>query len=58
MNVDVRKIVAALEAAIEDQRSNLADDDAYEEGYLDGLERAANIVVIKARGLKTGVESN
>jgi hypothetical protein len=58
MQVDVREIVAALEAAIEDQRVNLASDDScYEEGYFDGLERAANIVVIKAHGLTPGVES-
>ncbi len=58
MSVDVRKIVAAFEAAIADQRANVAGDDScYESGYLDGLERAANIVVIKAHGLKTGVET-
>jgi hypothetical protein len=40
----------------DDQEQNLDDQDwRYEEGYFDGLERAANIVVIKARGLKTGV---
>jgi hypothetical protein len=58
MWVDVRVIVAALEAAISDQRANVAEDDScYEMGYLDGLERAANIVVIKAHGLKAGVET-
>jgi len=59
MKIDVREIVRAIESAIADQRTNLDGDDwQYEQGYLDGLERAANIVVIKARGLKTGVETD
>jgi len=58
MRVDVREIVAAIEAAIADQHANVAEDDScYELGYLDGLERAANIVVIKANGLRAGVEA-
>ena len=41
MQVDVREIVTALQAAIDDQRQNLDDEDwRYEEGYLGGLERA------------------
>jgi hypothetical protein len=56
--VEIREVVAALEAAIADQRGNLGtDDESYELGYLDGLERAANIVVIKAAGLRTGLEA-
>jgi len=59
MKIDVREIVRAIESAIADQRTNLDGDDwQYEQGYLDGLERAANIVVIKAHGLKTGVETD
>ena len=62
MNVSVREISAALELAIADQRNNLSEDDCeheswYEQGYLDGLNRAADIVVIKAHGLKTGAET-
>lgn len=56
--VDIREVGAALEAAIADQRENLdSDDESYELGYLDGLERAANIVVIKVAGLRTGLEA-
>lgn len=58
MGIEIRDVVEALEAAIADQRGNLdKDDESYELGYLDGLERAANIVVIKAAGLTTGLES-
>ena len=58
MQVDVREIVAALEGAIEDQRVNLDNDEScYEKGYFDGLERAANVVMIKAHGLRTGLEA-
>ena len=57
MNVSVREISAALELAIADQRNNLGTDgECYEEAYLDGQQRAANIVVTKAAGLKTGAE--
>lgn len=57
--VEIHEVVEALEAAIADQRGNLdRDDESYELGYLDGLERAANIVVIKAAELKTGLESD
>jgi len=55
--VVIREIVGSLQLAIDDQRQHAEDGDPYEEGYLDGLERAANVVVIKAAGLKTGVES-
>ena len=59
MYADIREIVGAIEAAIADQQANLDEDYCrYEEGYLDGLERAANIVVIKAHGLKTGLETS
>ncbi len=57
MKVDVPTVIAALEAAMEDQRSNLGGDEpAYEEGYLDGLKRAEDIVVIKAYGRKTALD--
>ena len=59
MTAQVREIVNALEMAIADQRNHLStDDEGYEEGYLAGLERAANIVVIKAAGLMTGLDSD
>ena len=59
MKVDVRRIVAALEAAIEDQRRHVVDlEEDYEAGYLDGLERALNIVHLKAHGMTTGAESD
>ena len=58
MNTRIREIVAALELAIADQQRNLDGDDwVYEEGYLDGLTRALNIVQIKAHDLKTGAET-
>ena len=57
MTVDVREVVAALEAAIENQRIYVVEDYPYEHGYLNGLERAADIVVIKAAGLRTGLET-
>jgi hypothetical protein len=59
MKVDVRLIVAALEAAIEDQRRHVGElEEDYEAGYLDGLERALNIVHLKAHGMTTGAESD
>lgn len=59
MKVDVKRIVAALEAAIEDQRRHVVDlEEDYEAGYLDGLERALNIVHLKAHGMTTGAESD
>ena len=58
MNVDAKLVVAALEAAIEDQRRNVADlAEDYEAGYLDGLVRALDIVQAKASGLRAGVEA-
>jgi hypothetical protein len=49
--------LAALEAAIEDQRRHVVDlEEDYEAGYLDGLVRALNIVQAKAHGM-TGAES-
>ena len=59
MMVDERLIVAALEAAIEDQRRHVVElEEDYEAGYLDGLERALNIVHLKAHGMTTGAESD
>jgi hypothetical protein len=59
MKVDVRLIVAALEAAIDDQRRHVVElEEDYEAGYLDGLERALNIVHLKAHGMTTGAESD
>ena len=58
MKVEVRRIVAALEAAIEDQRRHVVElEEDYEAGYLDGLVRALNIVQTKAHGMPTGAES-
>ena len=56
MQADVRDIITALQATIEHEQQYAAGCDPYEQGYLDGLERAADIVVIKARGLKSGAE--
>ena len=59
MKVNVRRIVAALEAATEDQRRHVVDlEEDYEAGYLDGLERALNIVHLRAHGMTTGAESD
>jgi len=59
MKVDVRRIVAGMEAAIEDQRRHVTElEDDYEAGYLDGLVRALDIVVLKAHGMTTGAESD
>jgi len=58
MKVDAKQIVAALEAAIEDQRRHVDElEEDYEAGYLDGLMRALDIVQAKAHGVKTDVES-
>lgn len=57
--VDVKKVVAALEAAIDDQRQHVDElEEDYEAGYLDGLVRALDIVQAKAHGLTTGAESD
>ncbi len=57
MKVEVKRIVAALEAAIEDQRQYVREmEEDYEAGYLDGLVRALDIVTLKSYGLKTGAE--
>ena len=58
MKVEAKQVVAALEAAIEDQRRHVVDlEEDYEAGYLDGLVRALNIVQAKAHGMRTGAES-
>lgn len=57
MKVEAKQVVAALEAAIENQRHHVAElEEDYEAGYLDGLERALDIVQIKAHGMTTGAE--
>lgn len=57
--MDIRAVIAALELALEDQRRVCHEEDScYEQGYLDGLERAADIVVTKHQGLRTGVEQS
>ncbi len=49
--------MTALELALDEQRRVCRDDNScYERGYLDGLERAADIVAIKHRALMTGAE--
>ncbi len=58
MKVEAREIVAALEAAIEDQRRHVVElEEDYETGYLDGLIRALDIVQVKAHGMSTGAET-
>ncbi|MGH3137180.1 MAG: hypothetical protein ACRDPV_11885 [Gaiellaceae bacterium] len=58
MKVEAREIVAALDLAIEDQRRHVVElEEDYEAGYLDGLERALNIVYLKAHGVTTGAEA-
>ena len=55
MKVEAREIVAALEAAIDDQRQHVAElEEDHEAGYVDGLVRALDIVTLKCYGLKTG----
>ena len=59
MGVDVRQVVAALDAAIADQRQHVDRlDEGYEAGYLDGLVRALDIVQSTANGISTGAESD
>jgi hypothetical protein len=59
MEVDAKQVVAALDAAIEDQRRHVVEmEEDYEAGYLDGLVRALDIVQAKAHGLTTGAESH
>jgi len=49
--------MTALELALQEQRRVCSEEDScYEQGYLDGLERAANIVTIKHQSLRTGAE--
>ena len=58
MKVEAKVIVAALEAAIEDQRQHVVDlEEDYEAGYLDGLVRALDILQLKEHGLTTGAET-
>ena len=58
MKVEVREIVAALEAAIEDQRRHVVGlEEDYEAGYLGGLVRALDIVEAKAHEMTTGAET-
>ena len=58
MKVEAKVIVAALEAAIEDQRQHVVGlEEDYEADYLDGLVRALDIVQAKAYGLTTGAET-
>ena len=55
MKVEAKQVVAALDAAIEDQRRHVVEmEEDYEAGYLDGLVRALDIVTLKCYGLKTG----
>jgi len=57
MTTDPRAFVAALQAAIEDQRRHLHEPDpAYEIGYTAGLVRALDVVQATAHGLPSGVE--
>ena len=59
MKVDAKQVVAALDAAIENQRRHIVDmEEDYEAGYLDGLVRALDIVQAKANGMTTGAESD
>jgi hypothetical protein len=59
MKVEAKQVVAALDAAIEDQRRHVVEmEEDYEAGYLDGLVRALDIVQAKAHGLTTGAESH
>ena len=59
MKVEVTQVVAALDAAIEDQRAHVVEfEEDYEAGYLDGLVRALDIVQAKAHGTTTGAESD
>ena len=58
MKVNLRQVVTALDAAIEDQRRYVVEmEEDYEAGYLDGLVRALDIVQAKAHGLTTGAEN-
>ena len=58
MKVNLRQVVTALDAAIEDQRRYVVEmEEDYEAGYLDGLVRALDIVQAKAYGLTTGAET-
>jgi len=58
MKVEIKRVVAALEAAIRDQRRCVADLElGYDAGYLDGLVRALDIVQLKAHGYATAAES-
>ena len=58
MKVDAKQVVAALDAAIEDQRRHVVGfEEDYEAGYLDGLVRALDIVQVKAHGMTTGAET-
>jgi hypothetical protein len=57
MITDPRAFVAALQAAIEDERRHLHEPDlAYEMGYMDGLVRALDVVQATAHGLPSGAE--
>jgi len=59
MKVEAKQVVAAVDAAIEDQRRHVVElEEDYEAGYLDGLIRALDIVVLKAHGMTTGAESD
>ena len=59
MKVEAKRVVAALDAAIEDQRRHVVDfEEDYEAGYLDGLVRALDIVQAKAHGMTTGAEND
>ena len=59
MKVEAKQVVAALDAAIEDQRLHVMDfEEDYEAGYLDGLVRALDIVRVKSHGATTGAESD
>ena len=57
MTVEAKEVVAALDAAIDDQRGHVDKlEEEFEAGYLDGLVRALDIVQAKAHGLATGAE--
>ena len=59
MKVEAKQVVAALDAAIEDQRGQVVDfEEDYEAGYLDGLVRALDVVHTKSHGAITGAESD
>jgi hypothetical protein len=58
MKVEIRPVVSALQAAIDDQWQHVEELEIdYDTGYVDGLTRALNIVQVKAHGLTTALET-